>query len=169
MPLKIYELTRYSFRREKSGEVCGLRRLRAFTMPDCHAFCKDLNQAKKEFETRFKLSIEVLREIGLTKDDYEIALRFTKEFYKENKEFITKIAKLFGKPLLAELWKERFFYFRLKWDANFIDNQKKAAALSTDQIDVENAKRYDINYVDENGEKNIHSFYIALQVVPLKE
>ncbi|HUT17374.1 MAG TPA: threonyl-tRNA synthetase editing domain-containing protein, partial [Acidobacteriota bacterium] len=32
MPLKVYELTRYSFRREKSGEVCGLRRLRAFTM-----------------------------------------------------------------------------------------------------------------------------------------
>ena len=153
MPLKVYELTRYSFRREKSGEVCGLRRLRAFTMPDCHAFCTDLDQAKKEFETRFKLSIEVLREIGLTKEDYEIALRFTKEFYEENKKFITKIAKLFGKPLLAELWKERFFYFILKWDANFIDNQKKAAALSTDQIDVENAKRYDINYVDENGEK----------------
>lgn len=153
MPLKVYELTRYSFRREKSGEVCGLRRLRAFTMPDCHAFCTDLNQAKKEFKTRFKLSIDVLQEIGLTKEDYEIALRFTKEFYEENKEFITQIAKLFDKPLLAELWEERFFYFRLKWDANFIDNQKKAAALSTDQIDVENAKRYNINYIDEKGEK----------------
>ena len=47
MPLKLYELTRYSFRRVKSGEVCGLRRLRAFTMPDCHAFCTDLEQAKK--------------------------------------------------------------------------------------------------------------------------
>jgi threonyl-tRNA synthetase len=153
MPLKLYELTRYSFRREKSGEVCGLRRLRAFTMPDCHAFCTDLEQAKKEFKTRFNLCISVLGNIGLSKDDYEIGLRFTKDFYEENKDFIADLAKIFGKPLLAEVWEERFFYFRLKWDANFVDNQDKAAALSTDQIDVENAKRYDITYVDEKGEK----------------
>ena len=42
LPYKLYELTRYSFRREQSGELVGLRRLRAFTMPDCHAFCKDV-------------------------------------------------------------------------------------------------------------------------------
>jgi threonyl-tRNA synthetase len=153
MPLKLYELTRYSFRREKSGEVCGLRRLRAFTMPDCHAFCTDLEQAKKEFKTRLNLCIRVLDSIGLSKDDYEIALRFTKGFYKENKDFIADLAKIFGKPILAEVWTERFFYFTLKWDANFVDNQDKAAALSTDQIDVENAKRYAITYVDEKGEK----------------
>ena len=153
MPLKLYELTRYSFRREKSGEVVGLRRLRAFTMPDCHAFCTDLEQAKKEFKTRFNLCISVLGSIGLSKDDYEVAIRFTKDFYEENKDFITDLARNFGKPLLTEVWEERFFYFRLKWDANFVDNQDKAAALSTDQIDVENAKRYEITYVDEKGEK----------------
>jgi len=155
MPLKLYELTRYSFRREKSGEVCGLRRLRAFTMPDCHAFCVDLDQAKIEFKNRFDLSIEVLSEIGLSKDDYEAAIRFTKDFYEENQEFVAEIAKAFGKPMLAEVWAERFFYFRLKWDFNFVDNQDKAAALSTDQIDVENAKRYEITYVDDKGEKQV--------------
>jgi threonyl-tRNA synthetase len=153
MPLKLYELTRYSFRREKSGEVCGLRRLRAFTMPDCHAFCIDLEQAKAEFKTRFNLSMNVLSGIGLGKDDFEVAIRFTKDFYEENREFIEELAKSFGKPMLVEMWAERFFYFRLKWDANFVDNQDKAAALSTDQIDVENAKRYEITYVDEKGEK----------------
>jgi threonyl-tRNA synthetase len=153
MPLKLYELTRYSFRREKSGEVCGLRRLRAFTMPDCHAFCTDLEQSKKEFKTRFNLCISVLGSVGLSKDDYEVAIRFTKDFYEENKAFIADLAEIYGKPLLAEVWEERFFYFRLKWDANFVDNQDKAAALSTDQIDVENAKRYEITYVDEKGEK----------------
>ena len=114
MPLKLYELTRYSFRREKSGEVCGLRRLRAFTMPDCHAFCVNLDQAKDEFKTRFNLSVEVLSEIGLSKDDYEAAMRFTKDFYEENPEFVAELAKTFGKPMLAEVWAERFFYFRLK-------------------------------------------------------
>ena len=61
MPVKLYELTRYSFRREKSGEVVGLKRLRAFTMPDCHAFCADLEQAKKEFMIRFDLCIRRTR------------------------------------------------------------------------------------------------------------
>jgi threonyl-tRNA synthetase len=153
MPLKLYELTRYSFRREKSGEVCGLRRLRAFTMPDCHAFCTDLEQAKNEFKKRFNLSMTVLSDVGLSKDDFEVAIRFTKDFYDENKEFVEELAKNFGKPVLAEVWSERFFYFTLKWDANFVDNQDKAAALSTDQIDVENAKRYEITFVDEKGEK----------------
>jgi threonyl-tRNA synthetase len=153
MPMKVYELTRYSFRREKSGEVVGLRRLRAFSMPDCHAFCTDLKQAKKEFITRFKLSMQILHEIGLSKNNYEAGVRFTKDFYEENKEFIASLAKIFAKPVLVEMWKERFFYFVLKWDFNFVDNQNKAAALSTDQIDVENAKRYDITYVDEKGER----------------
>jgi threonyl-tRNA synthetase len=153
LPIKLFELTRYSFRREKSGEVVGLKRLRAFTMPDCHAFCADYEQAKQEFMIRFDLCISVLDNIGLVKDDYEIAMRFTKDFYAEHKEFIAALAAKFGKPILAEVWNERFFYFALKWDLNFVDNQDKAAALSTDQIDVENAKRYGITYVDEKGEK----------------
>jgi threonyl-tRNA synthetase len=95
----------------------------------------------------------VLNDIGFTKDDYEIAMRFTRDFYEENKGFLAELGAIYGKPMLAEVWNERFFYFQLKWDLNFVDNQDKAAALSTDQIDVENAKRYDITYVDEKGEK----------------
>ena len=66
LPYRLYELTRYSFRREQSGELVGLRRLRAFTMPDCHAFCKDMSQAVEEFRTRFDLSRDVLSGIGRT-------------------------------------------------------------------------------------------------------
>ncbi|MEM2587229.1 MAG: threonine--tRNA ligase, partial [Candidatus Bathyarchaeia archaeon] len=152
LPLKIYELTHYSFRREKSGELAGLRRLRAFTMPDCHALCADMEQAKEEAIKRFKLSMETLEGIGLTRDDYELAIRFTKDFYEENKDFIVSLVKIFGKPALAEMWDERFFYFVLKWEFNFVDNLDKASALSTDQIDIENAERYGITYVDEKGE-----------------
>ena len=153
LPLRIYELTRYSFRREKSGELAGFRRLRAFTMPDCHAFCADLQQAKKEFVTRFKLCMRVLEGIGFGKDDYELGIRFTKDFYTKNKRFLISFVKLHKKPVLVEMWERQFFYFILKWEPNFIDNQDKASALSTDQLDVENAKRYDINYIDEKGKK----------------
>jgi len=153
LPVKLYELTRYSFRREKSGELVGLRRLRAFTMPDCHALCRDLDQAKQEFSKRFELSISVLEALGLSIEDVEMAIRFTEDFYSENKEFIAGLINRLGKPVMVEMWKERFFYFTLKWEFNYVDGLGKASALSTDQIDVENGKRYNIEFVDEDGSK----------------
>ena len=154
LPLKLYELTRYSFRREKSGELVGLRRLRAFSMPDCHAICRDMNQAKEEFLKRFELSINVITALGLSiETDIEMAIRFTEDFYNANKDFVNLLVSRFGRPVIVEMWKERFFYFTLKWEFNFIDNLNKASALSTDQIDVENGKRYQIEFVDEDGIK----------------
>ena len=152
LPYRLYELTRYSFRREQSGELVGLRRLRAFTMPDCHAFCKDMSQAIDEFRTRFDLSRDVLDGLGIIRDDYEMAIRLTEEFYNENKDLIIEMVKKIGKPVLVEMWKERFFYFVLKWEFNYIDNLGKASALSTDQIDVENGNRYGIEFVDEQNQ-----------------
>jgi len=153
LPVKLYELTRYSFRREKSGELVGLRRLRAFTMPDCHALCRDLDQAKQEFRKRFELSLSVLEALGLSIEDVEMAIRFTEDFYNENKKFIIELITRFGKPVMVEMWKERFFYFVLKWEFNYVDGLGKASALSTDQIDVENGKRYNIEFVEEDGSK----------------
>lgn len=151
MPLKLYELTRYSFRREQSGELVGLRRLRAFTMPDCHAFCTDIPQAVEEMTKRFDLSRNVLNQVGINESDYEMAIRFTEEFYNENKSVIHGLVKKLGKPVLVEMWKERFFYFVLKWEFNYVDSFGKASALSTDQIDVENGIRYGIKYFDESN------------------
>ena len=152
LPIRLYELSRYSFRREKSGELVGLRRLRAFSMPDCHAFCRDMNQAKEEFLRRFRLSMDVIDDLGLsTRGDLEMAIRFTEEFYQDNEDFIREIVSKFGKSVLIETWRERFFYFTLKWEFNFVDNLGKASALSTDQIDVENGERYGIEFVEEDG------------------
>lgn len=154
LPLRLYELTRYSFRREKTGEVVGLKRLRAFSMPDCHAFCRDIKEAKSELLKRFDLSTTVLNDLGIsTSGDIEMAIRFTETCLQENKDMIIELARKFDRPVLVELWKERFFYFILKWEFNFIDNQGKASALSTDQIDIENSKRYNITFVDEDGSR----------------
>jgi len=151
LPLKIYELTRYSFRREQSGELTGLRRLRAFTMPDVHAFTSDLDMAMDEFKVRFDLSLSVLENIGIEKSDIEMALRTTKDFYQKNKKFIVDLVKKLKKPILVELWDDRIFYFILKFEFNFVDSSDKASALSTDQIDIENGERYDIKFTDKNG------------------
>jgi len=151
LPLKIYELTRYSFRKEQRGELVGLRRLRAFTMPDMHTLVKDVKQAMEEFFNQYRLSVQVLKEIGIDSEDYEVAIRVTREFYEENRDFIHNLVGVLNKPILVEMWDHRFFYFVLKFEFNFVDALDKASALSTVQIDVENAKRYEIKYVDTDG------------------
>ncbi len=153
LPLKMVELTRYSFRKEQSGELVGLRRLRAFTMPDMHTLCKDMDEAVRQFNEQYNMCINVLSNIGLSLSDYEVAIRFTRDFYEENKEFIIGLVKIVDKPVLIELWDQRFFYFVLKFEFNYVDAMNKASALSTVQIDVENAERYDIKYIDSDGKE----------------
>lgn len=154
LPLPIYELTRYSFRVEQRGELAGLRRLRAFTMPDCHCLVKDFDMAKSEMMKRFELAKEIQKGFGLSvENDMEFAIRIVKDFYDKNKDFVHKLVAEWGKPALIELWDQRFFYFILKYEFNFIDALDKAATLTTDQIDVENAERYGIQYTDSDNKK----------------
>ncbi|MHC1597919.1 MAG: threonine--tRNA ligase, partial [Methermicoccaceae archaeon] len=153
LPLKMFELTRYSFRLEKRGELVGLRRLRAFTMPDMHTLCRDTEQALDEFYSQYKMCMDTLERVGLSVDDYEVAVRMTDDFYEENRDFVVGLARIVDKPVLVELWSERPFYFVLKFEFNFVDALDKASALSTVQIDVENAQRYGIEYSDEDGSR----------------
>jgi len=150
LPLKLYELSHYSFRYEQSGELAGLRRLRAFTMPDMHTLAKDMEQAKEEFLHQYKLSLDWMRNLEL---DYEVGIRFVKDFYEGNREFAQQLVKLVGKPALIEMWDSRPFYFVMKFEFNFVDALDKASALSTVQIDIENTERFDICYVDEHSQK----------------
>lgn len=149
LPLKLYELTHYSFRREQSGELAGLKRLRTFTMPDMHSLCRDMAQAKEEFLKQFKLSMQWMEDIEL---DYDVAIRSVRDYFDENRDFLTELARLVGKPILIEVWEERFFYFIMKFEFSVNDALNNAATLSTVQIDVENTQRFDITYTDESGE-----------------
>jgi len=150
LPLKMYELTRYSFRREQSGELAGLKRLRAFTMPDMHTIAATMDQAKEEFEKQFYMGLDWLGPLQL---ETEVGFRVQEDFFKENKDWYLTMVNKAGKPILIEMFKERYAYFITKFEFNFVDSMDKASALTTVQIDVENADTYDINYVDADGEK----------------
>ncbi|MFX0162757.1 MAG: threonine--tRNA ligase [Candidatus Hodarchaeota archaeon] len=154
LPLKMFELTRYAFRREQRGELSALRRLRAFTMPDMHTICKDMNEAKKVFTEQFNLSREIMQAIDV-EPELEIAFRVVEDFWEEDKDWIIDMIKQTGKHALIEMFKQRYAYFITKMEFNFVDSQDKAAALATVQIDVENAQRFDITFIDRDGkEKN---------------
>ncbi len=149
LPLKIFEMAK-SFRREQRGELAGLRRLRAFTMPDLHTATSDIQMAQKEFEEQFLLAFQYMSDIEI---NIETAFRMTTAFYEENKDWIVSLVKILNKPILLELFETRYAYFILKFEFNVVDTQKKAAALSTVQIDVENSERFDIQYIDSEGKE----------------
>ncbi len=149
LPLKLFEIAP-SYRREQSGELAGMRRLRAFTMPDIHEIVADEDMAMdavlRQIEFIEKLHIEL--EVS-----YEVSFRILKEFYEKNKEFMKKVVDRIGKPMLIEVFDERYAYFIFKGEWNVVDAQKKAGCLGTVQIDVENSERFKITYVDEDGKE----------------
>jgi threonyl-tRNA synthetase len=153
LPFRFYEITRYSFRRELSGELTGLKRLRAFTMPDMHTMCAGIDQAKDEFKRQFDFCMTVLDSIGIEQGSYEAAIRMTEDFWKENGDFIRYLVKTFGKPVLIEMWNFRYAYFDPKFEFNIVDSMGKATALSTVQMDHENGQRYNMTYIDANSNR----------------
>lgn len=151
LPAKLYELSTYSFRFEKKGEVVGLKRLRAFTMPDFHSFCADMNSTLEEFSKQTDMCIQTGVDLDV---NYEIIFRATKDFYDENKEWMYSIGKKIGKPILLEILPERKHYWSCKIDFAAIDYLGRPIENPTVQIDVESGKRFDITYLGEDGKEH---------------
>ena len=147
LPAKVYELSTYSFRFEKRGEVVGLKRLRAFTMPDMHSFCADMSQALEEFDKQVDMCVQTGVDLDV---NYEAIFRATEDFYEEHKDWMEATAKRIGKPLLLELLPERKHYWSCKIDFAAIDYLGRPIENPTVQIDVESGKRFGIEYIDEN-------------------
>lgn len=151
LPAKLYELSTYSFRFEKKGEVVGLKRLRAFTMPDFHSFCADMESTLEEFSKQTDMCIQTGVDLDV---NYEIIFRATKDFYDENKDWMYSIGKKIGKPVLLEILPERKHYWSCKIDFAAIDYLGRPIENSTVQIDVESGKRFDITYLGEDGKEH---------------
>jgi threonyl-tRNA synthetase len=146
LPMAVYEWEQYAFRREQAGELSGLRRLRAFTMPDLHTLCKDLPQAVDEFKKQFIMDNKCLNDIGLKS---YIVIRTTEEFWEQNKDWIMDIIKDDGNPALLELWPERYYYFILKYERPVLSAFGQTSTLATIQIDVESTQ----DFIEQYGKK----------------
>lgn len=149
LPLKMYELSTYSFRREQRGEIVGLKRLRAFTMPDMHTACEDLEGAREEFGRQVKWTLETEGDLNI---DYQVILRVTEDFYEENEEWIRSFVRETGRPTLVEIIEERKHYWVAKCDLAALDASGKPLENPTVQIDVESAERFGISYHDDERE-----------------
>ena len=149
LPIKVYEFSK-SFRLEQRGELTGLKRLRAFHMPDIHYFTKDIDQGWDVFFELFQGYTDYHNAIGA---DYAIAFRIVDEFYDRYKDRLVGLLKYAKKPALIELLSQRKHYWVVKYESQGIDSQGGAVQLNTVQLDVEVGERYGIMYNDSDGEK----------------
>ncbi len=150
LPVGIYELSTYSFRLEKKGEVVGLKRLRGFTMPDLHTVCGDMIQAMEEFNKQISMCAKTGEDFKI---NYEVIFRATADFFEENKEWMFQSAQKIGKPVLLEILPRRKHYWISKMDFAAIDYLGRPIENPTIQIDVESGERFGITYINENEEE----------------
>ena len=148
LPMKMYELSTYSFRHEQKGEVIGLKRLRCFTMPDMHSLCTDMPEAMKCFEEQLAIGWQTGRDF---ETKLVAAFRCTKKFYDENEAWVKKIVKESDCPMLIEILSDRVHYWEAKIDLAAIDGQNRPIENPTVQIDVESSTRFDIKYYKDDG------------------
>jgi len=149
LPVSFYEISP-SFRLEQRGECVGLRRLRAFTMPDIHTFARDVEQGLEVYGRYFREYDRLLRSLGI---DYAVAFRVVESFYEEARPRIVEMLRSVGKPALIELLPSMKHYWAMKHEFQFIDSVGGNAQLSTVQLDVEDSERYGIYYVDRDGSR----------------
>jgi threonyl-tRNA synthetase len=143
LPMKMYELSTYSFRHEQKGEVIGLKRLRAFTMPDMHSLCTDMPEALACFEEQLAMGWKTGKDFGT---ELVGAFRCTQDFWDEHADWVKKIVATSGVPFMIEVLSERLHYWVAKADLAAIDGQGRPIENPTVQIDVESSTRFDIKY-----------------------
>ena len=139
-----------SYRLEQSGELLLAFRLRKLHMPDCHVYCRDMDEAKL---VTLKLHDKIYEEIGKLKRDYVSVYNITQSFLDGNKDYVMKLVKREGKPALLNFVPEGIYYWVLNIEYHIIDELERPREIATFQIDIGNAKRFGISYVDEKGDK----------------
>ena len=161
LPIRIGELAN-DFRYEASGSVCGLERVRQMCQNDAHLFVRP-DQIKEEVGNVLKLIVEVYqKDFGFSPDSfkYRLSLRDknNKEKYIDNDE-MWETAESQLREILKEL---NIDFYEAKGEAAFygpkIDIQIKTAlnhdvTIPTCQLDFALPERFDLDYIDSNGEK----------------
>ncbi len=148
------------FRNESSGEMHGLIRVRQFTLADAHIICTP-EQLASEFKGVVNLIQYMMTCIGIQDD---VKYRFSKWDPKNTEKYINdpeawETTQRYMKEILddigldyVEAENEAAFYGP-KLDLQFRNVWGKEDTLFTVQIDFANAARFDMVYVDSNGEK----------------
>ncbi len=139
-----------SYRLEQSGELLLCFRVRKMHMPDLHIYCKNLEDSMK---TSFKVHEKIYEEIRKLGREYVSIYNTTRSFFDSNKQFFMKLIEVEKKPILLGFVPENIYYWVLNIEYNIIDELDRPREIGTNQIDVGNAERFGISYVDVDGSR----------------
>ncbi len=139
-----------SYRMEQSGELLLSFRLRKFLMPDLHIYLKSVGEAIRIGD---KIHRTIYEEIRKLNREYVSLYNTTRSFFEANKDSFMELVKVEKKPILLNFVPEGLYYWVLNVEYNIIDDLDRPREIGTFQIDIGNAKRFGISYMDEKGEK----------------
>lgn len=145
MPTRVYEFAE-SFRYEKSGNLRGINRARAFSFFDIHSICGDFESGCKEFAWWFKEHVDLTRELNM---EFTVHLSVVKDFYEKHGKYIGQLAEIAGIPLVLEILSGPKHY----WDVKYMFYDEHGKDFFNNQLDFSNGQRFDISYIDKDGKK----------------
>ena len=158
LPLRISEFGNV-YRYEKSGELHGLTRVRAFTQDDAHIFCRP-EQVKNEFLRVMDIIQAVLKIFDFKNFEAQISLRDpnnkekyigTDEAWHEAEQAIIDACKEKGLTAKTELGEAAFYGPKL--DFMIKDAIGRRWQLGTIQVDYNLPQRFKLEYTDEDNQK----------------
>ncbi|MFH1667632.1 MAG: threonine--tRNA ligase [Candidatus Komeilibacteria bacterium] len=165
MPLRLAEYG-VQYRNELSGTLAGLLRVRMLSMNDAHIYCTK-DQVKDEFKKVIDLTLKYFSLFGLK--DYWFRLskwdpEHTEKYIAEpdNWEYTQKVIKEVldkAKVKYTEVDDEAAFYGP-KVDIQFKSIIGREESMSTIQLDFAAKKRFNLTYIDNQGQANNEIFVI---------
>ena len=154
LPVRFGELGTV-YRYERSGVLHGLLRVRGFTQDDAHLFCRP-SQIEQEITKVLDLIVFVLQSFGF--HEYKIYLSTRPEKYvgsDEGWESATKALEtaLNNKSLDFEVDPGEGVFYGPKIDIKIKDSLNRYWQVSTVQVDFNLPEKFDISYVEEDGQR----------------
>ena len=140
-----------SYRLEQSGELLLCFRVRKLHMPDLHLYCLDMKNA---IEVSMELHKKIYEEIRKLNREYVSIYNTTESYFTKNKDFFMNLLEVERKPILLNFVPEGIYYWVINVEYTIIDDLGRPREIATFQIDMGNAERFNISYVDEKGERH---------------
>jgi len=155
LPVRFAELGTV-YRYERSGVLHGLLRVRGFTQDDAHLFCRPA-QIEEEITKVLELIVYVLQSFGFF--EYKIYLSTKPDKYvgsDEGWENATKALEnaLNNKKLDFEVDPGEGVFYGPKIDIKIKDSIGRYWQVSTVQVDFNLPERFDISYIEEDGQRH---------------
>ncbi len=146
------------YRHEQRGECMLLYRQRRFYMPDIHPYFRDVAEA---FEWFPKLQEQILASGREVNRDYEVVIEVASPKYWERyqQEILAIASSLQRDVLVSVINDDADRYWIINVDYKIMDTVGQSREIACIQIDVGNAARLGIQYIDEQG-KNQHPVII---------